>query len=488
MLSEDQAPQVTAGEAPPAGPAARRAARVLDIALAGLAMLFVSSIAFGGARFFFGTAVLSASSPWSVAAALLVVAGLRHGILRTPSTLQCVRTAATAARTRLRSRAGRAVTPVWMAARLGVLLVAFAALGTIGPPPEARLPAGANPLVDVALRWDTGWYLAIAVKGYEWDRREQGQQNIAFFPGLPYLMRTAGAVLGSRAKAAEGTTGRLARLQTRTLLAGWILALAASYAALWALYRWACAEAGPRAAAWAVALISAYPFAIYFSAVYTEPFFLLSVLCAFNAVRERRAISAGAWGLFTGLVRPNGFLVSLPLLVLALQQRRVSKRLCAAALLPTVGMLLFSGYLMSLTGRPFAWLEAHAAWGRTAPTWDAAVSRPLEQVAEQGVLIYAMAAPYLVLNGAALLFALGMTPVVWRRLGPAPALLVLVTLVPPLFAGGVMSMGRLTSTLFPIFVALPLVIPRRHATAWLVLFAVAQGLAAVLFFTWRPLV
>jgi len=42
--------------------------------------------------------------------------------------------------------------------------------------------------------------------------------------------------------------------------------------------------------------------------------------------------------------------------------------------MPCVGMLIFSAYLWSLAGRPLVWLEAHAAWGRTPPTWDGSVT------------------------------------------------------------------------------------------------------------------
>jgi Mannosyltransferase (PIG-V) len=465
------------------------AARALDLVTAVLATLLMSAALFGGARVYFGTVRLSAGSPWRITALLLAVMIVRHVILRHPSTADRLTRAAAIAGAAVRGRIAATITPIWIAARLGVIAIGLAAVATIGPPPGGgSVHVSTSPLVDLPFRWDTGWYLGLAVEGYRWDPAGRGQQNIAFFPGLPFLMRVGGALLGSRSGAGSEGPGRLDRLHARTLVAGWILALAASYAALVSLYRWAWAMAGPRVAASSVALLSAYPFAIYFSAAYTEPFFLLSVLAAFNAVRQQRAWSAGAWGLFAGLVRPNGFLVTIPLLVLALQQRPVNKRLCAAALMPGVGMLIFSAYLMSLTGRPLVWMEAHAAWGRTPPTWQGTVTQPLEQVTNDGALQYAMAAPYQMVNGAALLFALGLAPFVWRRLGAAPALFVLVTVVPPLFAGGVMSMGRVTSTLFPIFVTLAALIPRRHVWAWLVLFALGQGLAAALFFSWRPMV
>ena len=76
---------------------------------------------------------------------------------------------------------------------------------------------------------------------------------------------------------------------------------------------------------------------------------------------------------------------------------------------------------------------------------------------------------------------------VWRRLGPAWAALILVNVLPPLLAGGLMSMGRFTSTIFPVFIALAMVLPKPAMAPTLAAFATAQGLAAVLFFTWRPL-
>ncbi len=76
---------------------------------------------------------------------------------------------------------------------------------------------------------------------------------------------------------------------------------------------------------------------------------------------------------------------------------------------------------------------------------------------------------------------------VFRRLGLAYAVFILINVVPPMLAGGVLSMGRLTATLFPLFLALAAVLPPRAVTPVVTLFALGQGLATVLFFTWRPL-
>jgi hypothetical protein len=160
-------------------------------------------------------------------------------------------------------------------------------------------------------------------------------------------------------------------------------------------------------------------------------------------------------------------------------------RLVTAAM-PGIGMLLFTVYLHSFTGVWFAWARSHEAWGRsyqglapfvTAFGWLR--DEPLVQVIA-GV-------PYSALNTMGVLFALAMTYPVFRRLGLPWGVFVLINLIPPLFAGGVLSMGRLTSTLFPIFFALALFIRPRALPAWTAGFAVAQGLCAALFFTWREL-
>jgi hypothetical protein len=44
-----------------------------------------------------------------------------------------------------------------------------------------------------------------------------------------------------------------------------------------------------------------------------------------------------------------------------------------------------------------------------------------------------------------------------------------------------------TSVLFPVFLWLGAVIPARHRMSWIACFALLQGFAAIMFFTWRPL-
>jgi hypothetical protein len=87
-------------------------------------------------------------------------------------------------------------------------------------------------------------------------------------------------------------------------------------------------------------------------------------------------------------------------------------------------------------------------------------------------------------NALALIVTLVLVHTVWR-LSPAWATFVLIGILVPFSAGGLLSMGRITSTLFPTFLAAAAVLPGRALPAVVVAFAVGQGLLAALFYTWR---
>ena len=149
-------------------------------------------------------------------------------------------------------------------------------------------------------------------------------------------------------------------------------------------------------------------------------------------------------------------------------------------------MLAYSTYVKYLTGEWFGWARLHEAWGRSYRGVEP-VASGLGWAANQGLIRVVAERPLDALNAAALLFVLAMVWPVWRRLGPAWAAIVIVNVVPPLLAGGLLSMGRITSTVFPVFIALALLLPKRAMASTLTAFAAAQGLAAAIFFTWRPL-
>ena len=115
-------------------------------------------------------------------------------------------------------------------------------------------------------------------------------------------------------------------------------------------------------------------------------------------------------------------------------------------------MLIFTAYLRYLTGVWFAWARIQGAWGREWGTRP--IAQGWEWLTTEGFMMVSQGVPFDVLNTLAVVFVVVLLIPVFRRLGSAYGLFVLINLVPPIFAGGALSMGRISSTLFPVFMAL----------------------------------
>jgi hypothetical protein len=466
-------------------------ARLADVAAAVLVAVALWIAIAGGSRHLIFDEVISLRSPLLFLYAAASVLVVRHVLWPRPSAVWHLK--ATHASILARPDLAAALR-AFVATRPAVLVVGFFAVITIGLTDRAGFARTSDPLANLPARWDAGWYGDIALHGYQWDHTFKNQRNIAFFPAMPLLMRQLGMVFGMK----DQTASRDRRM-LRALWAGVVISLAAFLWAMHYLVRLGRDLIGPERAASAALLLAAYPFALFFSAPYTESLFLLASLGAFFHFRRGQWLASSCWGLLVGLTRPNGCFVSVPLAILAAQQlyeirathapsgslRAASVRLVTAAM-PGIGMLAFTGYLYALTGVWFAWARSHEAWGRTYQGWGP-FATAFGWLRDEPLIEVITNVPFNTLNALGVLFGLALTYPVFRRLGVAWGVFVLINLVPPLVAGGVLSMGRLTSTLFPLFLALAVLVPPRAVASWVAGFGIAQGLCASLFFTWREL-
>ena len=159
----------------------------------------------------------------------------------------------------------------------------------------------------------------------------------------------------------------------------------------------------------------------------------------------------------------------------------------AAAAMPCVGMLIYAAFVWHLTGDPLAWVAGHVAWGRRYQGLAALVGSRYDIIANAGVGGYVASLPLDVLNGLGVVFVLATAWPVARRLGLAYAVFLLINILPPLAAGGLVSAGRFSSVLFPSFIWLAGAVPPRHRAGWVATFAAIQAFNAALFYTWRQL-
>jgi len=490
-LVPDRWTVIEAGRSPEV--ALPRWARAADGVSIALVLVGLTVSATGGFRLRFGDwrfALTSFSRPLLLA--LLVVA-VRHLFVRDhPVYIH----AAGQVRRWTGSVALRTAASVFAGSRPAIFLAGLLAVVTIGYPPGAPPWRDYdNELMNLPLRWDAGWYLQIAENGYSYvpEAGAGAQQNVVFFPAYPMVTRAVALLLGNQ--------------KTAYVAAGTLVSLASFFFALVYLHAFARDEIGDERAPVALWLLAAYPFALFFGALYTESLYLLAALGAFHHFRRRELVRAGAWGLVIGLTRPNGGLLSVPLALLALSPwiplavaggravirapgarrwRYVAPALAAASTC-ALGTLTYSAFIWRMTGSPFAWASGHAAWGRHYTSLTRLVATRYDVIGHAGLYDYVARSPYDMLNVLGTAFVLAAVWPVWRRFGIAFALFILINILPPLTTGGFLSAGRFSSVLFPAFVWLAAVVSPRQQTAWIVSFAVLQALCAALFYTWRPL-
>ena len=126
----------------------------------------------------------------------------------------------------------------------------------------------------------------------------------------------------------------------------------------------------------------------------------------------------------------------------------------------------------------------HTAWGRTYEGLGTLFTNEVTQVVASGL---SGTIAYDVVNAVGALFALAAVWPVWRRIGLAYGLFMLLNLIPALSVGGFLSAGRFSSVLFPVFVWLAMVVPPAHRIGWIASFAAFQACNAALYYTWRPM-
>jgi hypothetical protein len=345
-------------------------------------------------------------------------------------------------------------------------------------------PTTSSVLLDLPSRWDTGWYIGVAHGGYRWDGRADHYQNIAFFPGFPLVYRLAASLAGiGDSPVAWAWTG----VVTSSLLFVVALLIVAEVGRQAFDH-----EAGLRAAA----LVAVYPFAVFFGLPYSEALFLLAAAGACWCYARRSYSAALAFGVLAGLTRPNGALVSLPLMWMHIAsgrgsvQRKTSDRTgrsvpgAIAAIGPLVGVALYSTYVWTTTGDPLMWAKIQDAWGRPR-------QNPFTTLGAFVLQLFAASgpnpSPYQVVNGTAGLLVLGLSVPIARTMGLGHGAWVALAVVSAVAVGGLASLGRYASVLFPVMIYLGARI--KGPMFWLValMSLAAQIIVAGLFFSWRPI-
>lgn len=297
------------------------------------------------------------------------------------------------------------------------------------------------PFLDMWIRWDAGWYQAIATEGYYFSASEQS--SAAFFPIYPLLIRG------------------LVRLGADPFLAGSALTLCFGVLASVLVTLWAEERAGPTAARRASWLLLLWPFAFYlYGAVYADALFLFLVAGAFLFLERGQLGASTLLAALATATRPLALAVVVGLLIRQRERRRQAGQGWGAAdfapLLALLGLGAFMAYLGYQFGDPLAFARTQAGWNQLTGLGAVLKAGLFEKLSSPADLVLPL------LHAALALFALALAVPMRRRLGLGySAYVALGVGIPLLTSRDFIGLGRYALAAFPSFLVLALFWPER---------------------------
>ena len=191
--------------------------------------------------------------------------------------------------------------------------------------------------------------------------------------------------------------------------------------------------------------------------------------------------------ILTGLARSNGWTLSVALLAVWMVERRSGNRRAArflVALSPLAGLGAFLVYVFHRTGNALDWVWAQGAWGATLKPL-AFWARQYHAIGRLGPVGYLQNEPVEALTLACVFWVLAMAVVLLRRRQWLYAAIIVCYLGPAL-AVDLLSIGRMTSVLFPASIAGASTFKGRTFLVVATVFAAGQAYFAWRFFLWFP--
>lgn len=359
-------------------------------------------------------------------------------------------------------------TKIFLVSRGGLFLLSYFCLIFLPVrSPELWRAFPDNLIVDGWARWDSGWYHAIAQRGYTNVAEHEGvQRDTAFFPLYPLLMFLLGAIV------------------TSPYFAGLIIAnvsffvvLILLYELVGILYDWEVAER-------TVLLLSVFPFSFYFSAVYSESVFLLTVVAAFYFGYKDNWLAASVFAAASSATRFVGALTIIGLIFLYFERRRFRLRAVRldALWLPLgfTGIIAFMVYLYTRFGNALQFVESQYVPGWGEGVGIASAWRQIQASWSVPAIISGSYPAMDMLHLTICISAIVIIISTWKRLPLSFALWSILMI----FCSFTLwrSMGRFVAVIFPVFIGLALLLNHpQWRLAWLYFSVLFLALLTIMF-------
>lgn len=219
---------------------------------------------------------------------------------------------------------------IGLASRIVVILavlVSFYTLYTFADWPRIATDANSFPFIGLFDRWDSGYYLKIALNGYPtgypdlnyWTSNgisiAQGTPlaypEWAFFPLYSAVIRAVGILFVPFLTTTHAF-----------MLSGFVVSNITFFVSVYFLYKLSNKIFDQRIALIATVFYSFWGGASFYSAIYSEALFMALALGAFYYLEENKLYKATLLGFLASFTRSNGFLIFIPFLIYALQSRK----------------------------------------------------------------------------------------------------------------------------------------------------------------------
>jgi hypothetical protein len=207
-------------------------------------------------------------------------------------------------------------------------------------------------IVDLFVRWDSGWFLSIIQNGYSYVPGKPS--NVAFFPLYPSLVKIFSFGFAD------------------VRIPGIVLSNVALLLAMIYLFRLVKLDyQNTKIPLNSVVFALIFPASFFFSIFYSESLFLFLTVACFYYARRNRWFLSSLFGFFAALTKALGVFIFIPILIeyLAptsfkdLKFSKIKKDILYLLLIPA-GLLTYMTYLYIKFNEPLAFLKTETAWSR----------------------------------------------------------------------------------------------------------------------------
>jgi hypothetical protein len=215
-----------------------------------------------------------------------------------------------------------------------------------------------------------------------------------------------------------------------------------------------------------ILLILIFPTAFFLNVIYTESTFLFMTIATFYYAFRKRFGLAALFAFLGALTHSNGMFLALPILWEMWRVygwRNLLSWKSWPIFVAPLGTVLFVGYDYMKFGDPMLFFKIQSAWGRSfSINWDhfSLFSHP--------------SITNMCIDIALAMFIITAVILVWKKLSPLYAIFMSATLFAAFSSGTLMSVGRYSLTMFPLFILLAKIKNRTVLLSW--------SLISVLFF------